>query len=275
MRILYFDASAGVSGDMFVGALVDLGASIDKIRNHIHSLRIEGIDIKAKRTKRYGLIGTKFDVLDSQTGYHVDNCYSDPELNSYFSNQKFNSNRIRHCNGINTTKSQPHRGLREIRKIILNSEIPKPIVIDALSIFDLLGNAEAKVHGVHPDEIHFHEIGALDAIADIVSAASAIHQLEFDEAWCSAIHVGYGTVKCAHGILPVPAPATSELLKGLPTYSNGVRGELTTPTGAALLRYFCRSFDPKMPMTISAVGYGFGNKDFGIPNRLRTALAYV
>jgi uncharacterized protein (DUF111 family) len=128
------------------------------------------------------------------------------------------------------------------------------------------------VHGVAPEEIHFHEVGALDSIADIVAATSAFHQIGPDETWCSPIHVGSGTVRCAHGVLPVPAPATLQLLRGIPAYSDGVRGELATPTGVALLRHFCNGFCPMPPVVVDAVGYGAGSKDFGIPNLFRATL---
>ena len=152
------------------------------------------------------------------------------------------------------------------------SGIPAPVAGDALAVFELLAEAEAKVHGVSPEEVHFHEVGALDSIADIVAAASAFHQIGPDEAWCSPVHVGCGTVRCAHGVLPVPAPATLELLKGIPSYSDGIRGELATPTGVALLRHFCAGFSPMPPLVVQAVGYGAGSKDFGIPSLFRATL---
>ncbi len=142
----------------------------------------------------------------------------------------------------------------------------------ALAVFQLVADAEGKVHGVPPDEVHFHEVGALDSIADIVAASSAFHQLRPDETWCSPVHVGCGTVRCAHGVLPVPAPATLELLKGMPAYSDGVRGELATPTGVALLRHFCTGFGAMPPLVVEAVGHGAGTKDFGIPNLFRATI---
>jgi uncharacterized protein (TIGR00299 family) protein len=247
-RILYLDVSAGVSGDMFVGALLDLGASIEVVRGHVAALGIEGIEVRARKVKKSGLPGTKFDVVEPLTGCAVEAA---------------------------PAGTHGHRGLREIREILGSSALPGPVAADALGVFELLGRAEGKVHGVDPEEIHFHEVGALDAIADIVSAASAFHQLGTDEAWCSPIHVGSGTVRCAHGVLPVPAPATAELLEGAPTYSNGVRGELATPTGAALVRYFCRGFCAMPQLAVERVGYGAGSKDFGIPNVLRAVLGRV
>jgi len=165
-----------------------------------------------------------------------------------------------------------NRGLREIRKLIQGSGLPAPVAEHALAVFELLAAAEAKVHGASPEDVHFHEVGALDAIGDIVSAASAFSQIRPEETWCSPVHVGCGTVRCAHGVLPVPAPATLELLKGIPAYSDGIRGELATPTGVALLRHFCTGFCPMPPLVVEAVGYGAGTKDFGIPNLLRATL---
>jgi len=149
------------------------------------------------------------------------------------------------------------------------------VIDDAVAVFKLIAIAESKVHGTTLEEVHFHEVGALDCIVDIVSAASAFHQLNVDEAWCSPIHVGSGTVRCAHGLLPVPAPATMELLHEVPIYSTEVKGELATPTGAALLRHFCKGFAPMPQMIVEKVGYGAGSKDFGIPNLFRATIGKI
>ncbi len=165
-----------------------------------------------------------------------------------------------------------NRGLREIRGLVRGAGLPAAVAEDALAVFELIAAAEAKVHGVSPETVQFHEVGALDSIADVVAATSAFHQIAPDEAWCSPVHVGCGTVRCAHGLLPVPAPATAELLKGIPAYSDGTRGELATPTGVALLRHFCSGFSAMPSLVIEAVGYGAGSKDFGLPGVLRATL---
>lgn len=260
-RILYVDASAGVSGDMFVGALVDSGASMDVIRDHIECLGVAGIQVSAKKVKRRGLVGTKFDVLDPDSHAPVD-AHDDTHFH--------HGHRAHH-----RIHGHDHRGLKEIRRILGRSALPPNVAEDALAVFELLGRAEAKVHGVSPEEVHFHEVGALDAIADIVAAASGFHQLGIDEAWCSPVHVGSGTVRCAHGVLPVPAPATMEILKGTPIYSADVEGELATPTGAALVRHFCKGFGPMPSMVVESVGYGAGSKDLGIPNLLRVTVGTI
>ena len=295
-RILYFDASAGVSGDMFVGALLDLGASLDVVRSHVADLGVPGIELRARKVTNHGIAGTKFDVLDPESGRPVDGLDAPHEhhVHQHDHDHGFghahdhhhhhghahpehdhdhgHAHRHEHALGHTHGHGREHRGLREIRRLIRGSKLPAPVADDALAVFELLAASEAKVHGTSLEDVHFHEVGALDAIGDIVAAASAFHLIGADEAWCSPIHVGCGTVRCAHGVLPVPAPATLELLKGMPTYSDGVRGELATPTGAALLRRFCKGFSAMPPLVVEAVGYGAGTKDFGIPGLFRATL---
>ncbi len=260
-RILYLDAGAGVSGDMFVGALLDAGASLDVVREHVGSLGVEGIRLEARKVTRRGVAGTKFHVLDPETRTPVDQAPSAHPGHHHGGHH--------HGHGHH---HHPRRGLREILAIIGKAPLPEPVARDAAGVFRLLAAAEARVHGTSPDEVHFHEVGALDAIADIVAACSAFHQLGVDEAWCSPVHVGCGTVRCAHGVLPVPAPATAEILRGVPVYSDGTPGELATPTGAALVRHLCRGFVPMPPMRVEAVGCGAGSRDYGFPNMLRAVV---
>ncbi|WP_025321430.1 nickel pincer cofactor biosynthesis protein LarC [Deferrisoma camini] len=263
-RILYLDAGAGVSGDMFVGALLDAGASLDVVRDHVGSLGVEGLRLEARKVSRRGVTGTKFDVLDPETRAPVDQAPS--------AHPGHHHGGRHHGHGHH---HHPRRGLREILAIIGEAPLPEPVTRDAAGVFRLLAAAEARVHGTSPDEVHFHEVGALDAIADIVAACSAFHQLGVDEAWCSPVHVGCGTVRCAHGVLPVPAPATAEILRGVPVYSDGTRGELTTPTGAALIRYFCKGFGPMPPLEMDRSGRGAGSRDYGILNMLRAVVGVL
>ncbi len=299
-RILYFDASAGVSGDMFVGSLLDLGASLDVVRSHVVALGVEEMDLRARKVSSRGIAATKFDVLDPASGRAVDEPQHhghrrhDHHGHDHHDGHAHHNDHDRHHDHDHGHDHhhhghahvhehhhghahvhehlEPQRGLREIRRLVRASGIPAPVADDALAVFELLAAAEAKVHGVSPEEVHFHEVGALDSIADIVAAASAFHQIGPDEAWCSPVHVGCGTVRCAHGVLPVPAPATLELLRGVPAYSDGIRGELATPTGVALLRHFCSGFCPMPPLVVEGVGYGAGSKDFGIPGVFRATL---
>jgi uncharacterized protein (DUF111 family) len=281
-RILYFDASAGASGDMFVGALLDLGASLDRVRADVACLGVEGIELRARKVARHGITGTKFDVLDPATHAPVDGITEDAggghRHHHHGPGSASGADTHPHGHGHEHTHEHAalhrhaehgHRGIGEIRNLIAASRLPEAVAADALAVFGLLARAEAKVHGVSLEDVHFHEVGALDAIADVVAASSAIHQIGPEETWCSPVHVGCGTVHCDHGVLPVPAPATAEILRGVPVYSDGTRGELTTPTGAALLKHFCDGFAPMPPLVVEAVGYGAGTKDFGIPNLLR------
>lgn len=273
--VLYLNASSGVSGDMFAGALIDAGACLDSVRNHVSLLNLDGVRIDARRVSRKGLSGTKFDVLDPRTGKDVDAPIENPCGEAHYHNggdhrhehvhHQPHAHRHDHHHGH-------HRGLPEILEIIRNSRLPGPVKEDATAVFELLATAEAKVHGVDPKSVHFHEVGALDCIVDIVAGASAFHQLGVDEAWCSPIHVGSGTVRCAHGVLPVPAPATLELLRGMTAYSTDIQGELATPTGVALIKHFCNGFMPMPPLIVDRIGYGAGSKDFGIPNFLRATI---
>ncbi len=322
-KILYFDTSAGVSGDMFVGALIDAGADIEIIREHIASLGLDGLCVRARKVSKHGLMGTKFDVLDSATGRDVDapahdhghshghthdhshdHSHDHPHDHGHdHSHDHPHSHGHDHMHGHGQShghnddqghghddghghsghshgrayhaRQEAHRGLSDIGSIISKSGLPQEVIDDAIAVFKLLATAEAKVHGTTPEEVHFHEVGALDCIVDIVSAASAFHQLKVDEVWSSPLHVGSGTVRCAHGLLPVPAPATLELLQGVPIYSTEVKGELVTPTGAALIRHFSKGFAPMPQMIVERVGYGAGTKDFGIPNLLRVTVGKV
>lgn len=289
-KILYFDAFAGVSGDMFVGALLDLGVDLQAVRRDVASLGLPGFEIRAGKVLRQGLMGTRFDVMDPTTGRSVDELPAHhgghhehhhehyPHHHDHHQHHEGHHHDLEHDHHHDDGGHQlhhgkhEHRSLSEIRRIIAESSLAPEVAADAVAIFEIIGRAEACVHGVGIDEVHFHEVGALDTVVDIAAAASALRRLGVDEVVCSPVHVGSGTVRCAHGLLPVPAPATLEILKGVPIYSNDIRGELATPTGAALLRHFCSRFGPLPLLQVEAVGYGAGSRDLGIPNLLRATL---
>ena len=229
MRTLYLDCFSGISGDMTVGALLDAGADFDALQQAIASLNITGFHIEAEKTVKRGIHATQFRVLQ------------DPDT------------------------PQPLRHLRHVCEIIEGGKLPAPVQSAAIETFRLLAEAEASVHGATVEKVHFHEVGAIDSIVDIVAAQLALHALGVAHVVASPLHVGSGTVQCAHGILPVPAPATAALLKGKPVYGGEVAGELVTPTGAALIAQWVRAFGPAPPMTIAAIGYGSGTRD--LPDR--------
>lgn len=234
MKTAYFDAFAGASGDMILGALVDAGLSLDHLRTELSRLELSGYELQSRQVVKGGLGGTQ--VL------------------------------------VRVLTPQPPRHLAEIQALITNSSLAQPVKDKSLAIFNRLAAAEAKVHRTTVEAIHFHEVGAADAIVDIVGAVLGLEALGVEKVYCSPFQVGSGTVKCAHGLLPVPAPATMELVRGAPVYATGVPGELLTPTGAAILTTLAEGFGPLPTMTVEAVGYGAGSLDLPLPNLLRVII---
>ena len=235
MKLAYFDCFSGISGDMTLGALVDAGCDIELLRSGLLALQVPGWSLASEKVWKNGMSATFVRV---------------------------------------TTEDQTkHRGLTAILEILEKSHLSDGVKKNATAIFRKLGEAEASVHNVPLEKIHFHEVGAVDAIVDIVGACIGFESLGIQKFACSPLNVGGGTAKMAHGILPVPAPATAKLLQGKPTYSNGVQKELVTPTGAAIVATLCDSFGPQPPMSVSAIGYGAGSADLeGQPNVLRIML---
>ncbi len=235
MKAIYFDCFSGVSGDMILGGLLDLGLSIETLSNELSSLKVKNFEISARRVIKSNVAATKLDV---QTG---------PE--------------------------HQHRNYNEVEEIISGSALSLSIKQRAVNIFRRLGEAEASVHGSTLDKVHFHEVGAIDSIVDIVGACVGFQILSVQEFYASALNVGHGFAESAHGRLPVPAPATAELLKGIPVYSNQIGGELVTPTGAAIVSCLCKKFGELPKMRIEKIGYGAGTMDFkDAPNVLRLFL---
>ena len=223
MTLCYFDAFSGLAGDMLTGALADAGADQSAITAAVQSLVPEAT-VTWESVLRRGITATKFRVTANQPAKH------------------------RHLSGI--------------LKMIAAADIPETARARAVRVFEVLGEAEASVHGVPLEKVHFHEVGAVDSIADIVGTALALDLLGIDQIYCSPINVGSGTVNTEHGILPVPAPATARLLCGKPVYARGPALELTTPTGAAVMAALARDFGAMPPMRIRAIGYGAGDHDF-------------
>jgi uncharacterized protein (TIGR00299 family) protein len=232
MNLAYFDCFSGISGDMTLGALVDAGCDVARLRSELQALQVPGWELSAEKVWKNGMAATYAKVK--------------------------------------TEEQRAHRSLTEVLEILRRSDIASQVRDRASAVFQKLGEAEARVHDVPLEKIHFHEVGAVDAIVDIVGVCIGFDTLGIDKFACSPLNVGGGTTKMAHGVLPVPAPATANLLQGKPTYSNGVQRELVTPTGAAIVATLCDTFGPQPPMTVSAIGYGAGTADLeGQPNVLR------
>ena len=235
MKLAYLDCSSGISGDMFLAALLDAGADFARLQEELKKIDLGSYEFTQGRVMRRGLAGNHVEIV--------------------------------------APGKQPHRHLSHIERLIGNAAIDEGAKQRALRVFRRLGEAEAKLHNKSIEEIHFHEVGAVDAILDIVGGCLGLAMLGDPELVCSALNVGGGSVEAAHGSLPVPAPATAELLKGIPIYSSGIESELVTPTGAALVSTLATGFGPVPPMKIERIGYGAGTKDFSThPNIARLML---
>jgi len=236
VRVLYFDCFCGVSGDMILGSLLDLGADEQEVRSGLDSVGLAGYELTVEPAVRGGLAATRVTVMI-------------------------------------TDEDSTHRRLHDIERMIEGSALSDNVKQGSTTVFRRLAETEARIHNTTPDRIHFHEVGATDSIVDVVGSLIALDTLEVAAVHASPVHVGTGDVQCEHGTLPVPAPATVELLRGAPVYSQGIRTELSTPTGAALITTMTRSFGPMPPMTMTAVGYGAGRKEVAErPNVLRAIL---
>src|SRR5258708_18331784 len=231
MKYAYFDCFSGISGDMTLGALLDAGVSVEQLRGELQGLNVPGWELSTEKVWKNGMAATYAKVRTQDT--------------------------------------QTHRSLSTILGIIEKSSLAPGVKERAAAIFTKLGEAEAAVQDVSLEKIHFHEVGAVDAIVDIVGACLGFAALGIESFACSALNVGGGTAKMAHGVLPVPAPATARLLLGKPTYSNGVQKELVTPTGAAIVATLCSNFGPQPSMSVTSIGYGAGTTALeGQPNVL-------
>lgn len=254
MRILYYDCFSGISGDMNLGAMIDLGVSPDYLEGELNKLNVEGWKLEVKREGRKGIFGTKADVV---LVHHHDHDHHG------------------HSHKHDHSHEHVHRNLADIEKIVDSSSLSDAVKSVSKKMFLKIAEAEAKIHNKRLQEIHFHEVGALDSIVDVVGAAVCFDKLGVDRVMASRVELGGGFVKCAHGMMPVPAPATAEILKGLPVKTGAVPFETTTPTGAAILATLVDEFTDSPSFKICKTAYGVGGRDTDIPNVLRVHLAEV
>lgn len=243
-KILYFDCFAGISGDMAIAALLDLGIDHKIFIEELSKLGVEGFQLEIGNAMKKGITGTDFHVVLEEENHHHDH----------------------------HGHHHHHRNLFDVERIIDNSGLRDTIKLMSKKIFRLVAEAEAKIHGKALEEVHFHEVGAIDSIVDIVGLSICMDLLGMPTVHTSPLQVGSGFVHCAHGIIPVPAPATLEILKGVPIYNKGIQTELVTPTGAAIVKALSSEFGDIPPMEIEKIGYGLGKKDLEIPNMLRVCL---
>ena len=287
MNILYFDCLAGISGDMTIGALLDLGVDPDKLIDELNKLKLDSYQLEITKDQKSGITGTNFKVKLNNTADHNQQQnnknhthshqhgpkheHNDGHSHDHNHDHEHNHNNSDHQHNAHSHNQADHvhRNLSDIQKLINNSNLDNKVKDLSLSMFELVAEAEAKVHNKDISEVHFHEVGAVDSIVDIVGAAICIQELNVDKIYASNLHIGTGFVDCAHGMIPVPAPATTEILTDLPVYSKGVESELVTPTGAAIIKTLADEFVPLPEMKIERTGYGLGDKDLEITNLLR------
>ena len=263
MRILYLDCGMGAAGDMLAAALLELLPDPDGFMEELNSLGIPGVCFHREASIKGGIAGTHLTVTVNGTEEESGTC-------SAHGHVRQEEHTHSHCHGH---PRHVHSSLHDIEHIIREQlAIPDKVKTDMMAVYGLLAEAESRAHGVPAADIHFHEVGTADAVADIAAVCLLLDRLSPEEIVASPVHLGSGQVKCAHGILPVPAPATAYILREVPVYGGSIRGELCTPTGAALLKHFVTRFGDMPVMRIQAVGYGMGKKDFEAANCLRAML---
>lgn len=250
MKILYYDCFTGISGDMNLGSLIDLGVPLDHIVRELNKIELKGYDIQVEKSIKNGISGTLVKV----------------QINNKHNEQSKHD----HGHGHHHNHEHNHRTFTIIKKLINSSTLSESIKKNSIGVFELIARAEGKIHNKPVEEVHFHEVGAIDSVVDIVSAAVCIDYLKPDKIMASTVELGSGFVECAHGTFPVPAPATMEILKDIPTHIGGTDKETTTPTGAAILAHFVDEFSDVTNFKTERIGYGLGYYDLKIPNVLRT-----
>jgi pyridinium-3,5-bisthiocarboxylic acid mononucleotide nickel chelatase len=264
MRIGYLECFAGISGDMLMAALVDAGAPLDRLQQAAASLGL-GAELRITKVSRSGIQSTKIDVMVDGKLHEAPAATGPVEHHDH--------DHDHHHHDRSAAHHEHGRSLPQIRHLLVHADLTQRARNLSLTAFTLLAEAEGRIHGIPPEEVHFHEVGAIDAIVDITCSAVAVDALDLDGWYCSPVNVGSGFVNCAHGRFPVPAPATAELLKNLPVYSAHVQAELVTPTGAALLRALDCRFEPPPVMRTQAIGYGAGTRNPDrFPNVLRMSI---
>lgn len=279
MRTLYLDCGMGAAGDMLMAALSELAPDREGFLRKMEELGLPGVEVKLTRAESHGIAGTHAAVTvhgleeddqpmpghghDHEHGHNHDHDHEHDHDHKHDHDHEHDHEHGHHHHG-------PH--LSDVVELINTLPVSERVKADACAVYGAIAEAEGAAHGTTPELVHFHEVGSLDAIADVVGVSLLMEQIAPERVVASPVRIGFGTVKCAHGILPVPAPATAALLKGIPVYAGELRGEMCTPTGAALLKHFADSFGNMPLMDVSAIGVGLGTRDFGAANCLRAFL---
>ena len=279
MKTLYLECAMGAAGDMLTAALLELCPDRQAFLDKMNALGLPGVRVEAEPAVKCGVTGTHMRVtvngeeeesLDAHGPHH----HHDEEEHGHHHHHDDDEHEDHHHHDDEEHGHHHHHhtAMADIAALIGSLDLPEKVRADAAAVYQLIAEAESQVHGHPVTQIHFHEVGTLDAVADVVGVCLLMHMLAPEQVLASPVHVGSGHVHCAHGILPVPAPATALILRGIPTYGGQVRGELCTPTGAALLRHFVTRFGDRPLMAVQAIGYGMGKKDFEQANCVRAFL---
>lgn len=289
LKTLYLDCGMGAAGDMLLAALWELCQNREEMLQELNGLGLEGVEYIAEPSEKCGIVGTHMRVLvhgeeedagdehegghshvyEHEGGHSHEHIHEDGCSHEHVDGEPHVHRHDAHGH------AHHHAGMAEIQEWILGLNASETVKHNALAVYRLIAEAESTVHGKTVEEIHFHEVGTLDAVADVTGVCLLMERLGIGQVFASAVHVGMGHVHCAHGILPVPAPATAYLLQGIPMYGGSIRGELCTPTGAALLKYFVRQFGVLPQMAAEKIGYGMGRKDFEAANCVRAMLGHM
>lgn len=293
MKTLYLECNMGAAGDMLTAALLELHPDPQGFVERMNRLGLPGVVFAAQPAVKCGITGTQVSVTvggeeeeshDVPLHTHVHETAQDEAHPGHahdhvhvHDHEHTHDHEHEHTHGHEHSHEHGHghhhhAGMGDIRHILSYLDIPQPVRQDAEAVYQLIAQAESHAHGRPVEEIHFHEVGTLDAVTDVVAVCWLLHDLAPEQIVASPVHVGCGQVRCAHGILPVPAPATAYILQGVPTYGGSVQGELCTPTGAALLKHFVQRFGPSPVMRVEKTGYGMGKKDFEAANCVRAML---
>ncbi len=275
MKILYYECKTGISGDMNLGALIDLGVNSNYLEKELKKLNIdEEFDLEVTKASKMGITGTKVDVVLKNQSLKKNDSHSHSHSHNHTDNHNHNHiHEHTHDNYHNDNHTHDHnRNFRMIKELIKTSDFNDYVKNLSIEMFRLIAEAEGKVHGKSLEAVHFHEVGATDSIIDIVGAAICLEYLDVEKVISTPVQLGGGFVNCAHGRIPVPAPATIEILKNVPVKTGLVDFETTTPTGAAILKSTVNRFVENLDFTVETIGYGLGTKDFEVPNVLRVFL---
>ena len=285
MKTLYLECKMGAAGDMLMGALLELFPEPEQELNRLNGLGIPGVTYAMEKTEKCGILGTHVTVTvngqeehshdhvhDHEHEHHHDHAMEAQEHRHEHEHEHDHEHHHEHEHDHDHAHTHHHTSMADITHIMSHLPLPETVREQALGVYRSIAQAESRAHGKPVEEIHFHEVGAMDAVADVVGVCMLMDRLEVDQVCASPVHVGSGHVHCAHGILPVPAPATADLFRGIPSYGGEIPGELCTPTGAALLRQFAGTFGPMPQMAVEKIGYGMGSKDFPMANCVRAML---